>query len=152
DLKPRGIEPPRSDWTRTCAEQKQDPDPDPTKIPAQILFDAKENVVRENVVEGSRLADLGVGAVGVDPATLGNCFDGNTYTTTRPAQIETLAPCTGTGRGDWTVDVLDVASWLTEVPPPSVDYQTATFVPGPQENMPDAATAPARPAVDVPPA
>ena len=90
--------------------------------------------------------------------TLENCFADNTFTTSSPSDLEALAPCVdgkpgeGSG-GDWTANPLDVASWPTEVAtrPSAVPYEQAELPPlEPQENMPDAATAPAAPATDMP--
>ena len=84
-------------------------------------------------------------------STLGNCFSDNTFTSSAPNKIETLAPCDATGTGDWKDGEYNVAAWLGETHPPSVDWKIATLPPlQPQTNMPDAATAPAHPATDVP--
>jgi hypothetical protein len=95
------------------------------------------------------VADLGAGTVGADIATLGNCFSNNEFAVTAPRMLEALAPCDGTGSGDWNDGALELGSWLTEEHPPSTDYKTSPEPP-PQENMPDAATAGPRPATDVP--
>jgi hypothetical protein len=147
---PRDDVPPDADLKRPCEEARNDPTPDPASLPAAVVWQPKANRVLANVVEDSRVADLAVGTVGVDIASLDNCFAGNQFATTAPTALEGLAPCEGTGTGDWTDGPLDVASWLTEEHPPSADYQTGPEPP-PQPNMPDAATAPARPATDVPP-
>ena len=77
------------------------------------------------------------------PATTSRCRRRPTSRRSRRARA--------TGSGDWTVDALDVASWLSEERPPSVDYEDADLPElRPQENMPDAATAPAEPATDMP--
>src|SRR5690606_1966188 len=103
-----------------------------------------------NVVEASRLADLAVGSL-EDVSALGNCFADNTFSTSAPQEVETLAPCEGEGRGDWSAGALDLVALIAAEHPPSGDYKT-TPVPEPQENMPDAETAPARPAGGPPPA
>lgn len=142
--------PPREEWTRTCAETLNDPVPDPATVPDVVLWDSLDNQVRDNVLEDNRVADIAVGSADNNEATLGNCFSGNTHTSSAPLALETLAPCEGTGSGDWTAGGLNVITWLAEVHPPSADYKTSSpEYPG-QENMPDAATAPARPATDVP--
>ena len=69
-----------------------------------------------------------------------------------PSSLEQLAPCTGSGSGDWTAGAFDITTWLVEEHPPSADYRTASPVPPAQPVMPDAASAPARPATDMPPA
>lgn len=142
--------PPREEWDIPCEETKDDV---PAEVVGPILWDSQDNVVRDNVLEDNRVADLGVGVADGDGSTLGNCFSGNTFTVSAPQDLETLAPCEGTGSGDWTLGALDVLSWLVdaETAPPSVDYREAVLPERPVlENMPDAATAPARPAVDVP--
>jgi hypothetical protein len=63
--------------------------------------------------------------------------------------LEDLAPCDGTGSGDWTDSALDLPSWLTEEHPPSRPYQDSPEPPD-QPNMPDAESSAPRPAVDVP--
>jgi hypothetical protein len=107
-----------------------------------------------NVVSDSRAADLAVASAGGDVSTFGNCWSGNTFATSAPAEIETLAPCGAASlTSGWDQGALNVAEWLVEAEtrPASVPYDEApTPEPGPQENMPDAATAPARPATDVP--
>ena len=83
-------------------------------------------------------------------AELGNCFAGNTFATSAPLDVEALAPCEGEGSGgDWSAGALDLLALMTAVQPPSGDYK-ATPVPGPQPTMPDAESAPARPATDLP--
>ena len=146
---PRDTVPPNEELKRPCAEARNDPTPEPTSLPDSVLWQPKANRVATNVVEDSRVADLAVGSVGVDVASLANCFAGNQFTTTAPRALEGLAPCEGRGSGNWDDGALDLASWLTEEHPPSGDYKTSPEPP-PQPNMPDAATAPARPAIDVP--
>jgi Right handed beta helix region len=143
--------PPPTDDERPCAEARSDTPAAPATIPNPLFWNSRDNRVVGNVVEGSGQADIGVRAVDVDTATLGNCFSGNTFGTTAPAQLEALAPCDGEASGgDWTVGELDVISWLDDVAPPSADYKTSP-VPAAQENMPDAETAPANPATGMPP-
>jgi hypothetical protein len=147
--------PTEEEWDTSCAVAKDEPVA--AQIPDSLLWDAYDNIVRGNVLSDNRTADLGVGSAGGDLSTFGNCWSGNSFSTSRPAGLETLAPCDGdvvTGDG-WTIDPLDVVSWLAELDsrPPSVDWKTAPLPPlEDQAEMPDAATAPARPATDVPPA
>ncbi len=145
------VPPPDSALDRPCEETKNDPLPDPESVPDLVLWDSKRNTVRDNVIEDSRLADLLVASVGTELSSLGHCFERNTLTTSAPSAIETLAPCEGVGSGDWALGALDITSWLVEEHPPSADYRTSTPVPPAQPTMPDAATAPARPATDMPP-
>ena len=146
--------PPADEIDRACADSRNDPVN--TAPPGSLLWEARDNVVEGNVLSDNRTADLAVGSAG-DPSTLGNCWADNEYTTSSPNDLEALAPCVdgapGQGSGDWTANPLDVASWLSEVPdrPPAVPYDQANLPPlQPQENMPDAATAPAEPATDMP--
>ncbi|MTA14285.1 MAG: hypothetical protein F2534_16920 [Actinobacteria bacterium] len=143
--------PTRDEWEIDCATQKQQA---PTEPDGALLWDSFENRVIGNVVSDSRSADLAVASAGSDISTFGNCFSGNTFGTTAPTDLERLAPCDGAVAGSgWDVGVLNVVEWLVEAEtrPPAQPYETApTPEPGPQENMPDAATAPASPATNVP--
>jgi len=135
-------------WDQPCAETLDDPLPDPADVPDAVLWDSHGNSVEGNVLEDNRAADIAADSAGTDISTLGNCFSNNTFSTSAPTDLEPLAPCSGTGSGDWTAGVLNVASWLGETRPPSADYQTSSPKPQEQEqdNMPDAETAPANPA------
>lgn len=160
------LAPDRSEWTKPC---EQNPAPDVPPISDEdcvavdgllegcvVIWNPFDNQVIDNVVEDSRVADLAVGTedllgTGETTDTLGNCFAGNTFAVTAPASLETLAPCEGTGSGDWSAGKLDLLGLLgspAEAPPEDA-YKT-TPEPEDQPNMPDAATAPARPATDVP--
>lgn len=144
--------PPAEDtWERPCEETK-DELPTTEEIPPLIFWHPEGNVVRGNVVSNSGLADLGVGTVDAEVSSLGNCFEGNTFTTTAPIDLEKLAPCDGEPSAtDWANGAFDLLTLLASDKPPSVNYDSApTPEPPLQENMPDAATAPARPATDVP--
>jgi len=144
--------PAESDWDTTCAESK-------TKMPVvpegAVLWDSQDNVVRGNVLEDNRVADLAVGSAGTNLWELGNCFEDNVFTTTAPTNLVTLSPCSGLeADGDWLTGDLNVISWLVdaETAPPSADWKTANLPERPiLENMPDAAGAPAVPASAVPP-
>ena len=115
-----------------------------------LVWEAFGNSVTGNAVSDSRVADLAVGALG-DGAALGNCFSDNDFATSAPADLESLAPCDGEGEGDWTVDPLDLGALVAAEQPPSVDYEVAELPELPElDNMPDAATAPPAPAVDMP--
>jgi hypothetical protein len=119
-----------------------------------LLWDSHENVVTDNVVEDSRLADLGFGSITADGTSLGNCFSGNTFTSSAPTDLEALAPCEGEGEGDWTAGAPDLGALIAaaEEFPPSVNYEQAELPELPEvENMPDAQTAPAAPATGMPP-
>jgi hypothetical protein len=131
----------QSTYPATCAEQEKQPKP--TKVPDTVLWSAKKNTVKDNVVSGSGLADL---ATADGDASPGNCFAGNTFKTTAPADLETLEPCGGAkGSGDFTKGALDLAALVARHTNPSGDYKTQPKPPD-QPNMPDAATAPGSPA------
>ncbi|MUH50631.1 MAG: hypothetical protein F2789_05405 [Actinobacteria bacterium] len=148
---PNDAAPTPDKWTRTCAETLNDPVPDAATVPDAVLWDSQNNRVIGNVLENNRIADLAVDSVGTALEALGNCFSGNTFTTSAPIDLEKLKPCDATGNGgDWTKGILDVITWLAETHPPSTDYKTSSPEPPSQMNMPDAATAPAHPATDVP--
>ncbi len=138
------------EWAVTCDEQKKQP----VVVPdGALLWDSYENVVRDNIVSNSGEADIAVASAGGDVSTFANCFADNTWSTSAPLELEALAPCDGEGSGDWAAGDLGVARWLTEQAglPPEVPWQDAPLPElGPHDNMPDAATAPARPATDVP--
>lgn len=139
------------EWDRPCEETKNDPAPE--NAPDLVVWDAQQNMVMDNVVSESGAADIAVASLG-DLSVLGNCFAGNDFSTSAPVELETLAPCEGTGSGDWTAGAINIAQWLVdaETAPPSVPYEDAVLPPlEPQEQMPDAATAPAAPAVNMPP-
>lgn len=147
------VVPPQEDWERPCAETRDDPLPERSEEElALVLWDPVGNVIRDNVVSGSGLADLALGSLQDDLASLGNCFGGNTFETTAPAQLEALAPCEGDPTAtDWTTGALDLLELMAAERPPSIDYEEApTPEPPAQPNMPDAETAPPRPATNVP--
>ncbi|GDX25709.1 hypothetical protein LBMAG12_00830 [Actinomycetes bacterium] len=136
--------PEKSAWDMTCAESKK---LTPVQPGGGILWDSQDNTVRNNVLEDNRRADIAVGSAGTDLWTLGNCFEGNTYTTSAPTNLEALSPCGTplTADGDWVTGDLQVITWLVdaETAPPSVDWKIATLPKMPVfDSMPDAATAP----------
>ena len=143
--------PDAKDWNRTCADTANDPVPDPATVPSAVLWDSFNNRITNNVLADNRVADIAVDSAGTELASLGNCFSGNEITSSAPTDLELLAPCDGAGNGgDWTKGILNVITWLDEKHPPSQDYKTSSPEPTDQVTMPDAATAPARPATDVP--
>ena len=146
--------PAKSAWDMSCADSKK---LTPVQPAGGILWDSQDNTVRNNVLEDNRRADIAVGSAGTDLWTLGNCFEGNTFTTSAPLDLETLAPC-GTplskDTGDWAAGDLMVISWLDDQAkaPPSVDWKIATLPDMPVfDSMPDAATAPGVVASATPP-
>ena len=140
--------PTRDEWEIECAEQRTQPPA--ADIPETLLWESFENRVVDNVLGDNRTADLVVAGVSVPSADLGNCFAGNEFSTTAPTGLQELAPCDGDGSGgDWEAGALNVLAWFDEVGnrPPAVDYEDAKLPRKPVlDNMPDAATAPARPA------
>ena len=146
---PNDVPPEGENLTTPCSETKDAPLPDPASVPDSVLWDAMGNRVEGNDVSGSGLADLAYGSLTAADQSLGNCFAGNQFTTSAPNAIEALMPCTGDSSGAWTDGALDLAALIASERPPSGDYKTQP-VPPAQENMPDATTAPAMPATDVP--
>lgn len=147
--------PPRDEWGLTCAESKALD----VEIPSEaLLWDSFDNVVRDNVLENNRRADIAVGSAGTDLWTLGNCFSGNQHTTSAPVSLESLASCGSelSADGDWITGDLNVITWIVEAEsaPPSVDYREAPLpeMPSDLPGMSEAATAPAVPASTAPPA
>jgi hypothetical protein len=123
------------------------------ELPDSVLWPSQDNRVVGNVVEGSRLADIGVSDLGLSPTPDGgNCFSGNTAGSTAPVDLESLAPCDGTpATVGWDVGTLDVGQLIARDKPDPVDYREVDLPdPGEQPEMPDAATAPARPQVGPP--
>jgi plastocyanin len=119
---------------------------DPDNPKAQN-FDARDNTIRDNVVRDNRAADLALVTSIEDPDDAGgNCFENNTYSTSLPADIETLAPCDGNASA-FTTDVGRFLSLLGAEKPAPADYKTVPLPdPGEQPQMPKAATAKAEPA------
>jgi hypothetical protein len=143
-------QPAEDEWERSCEETKQDPvNMEPPDI---SLWNPLNNTVTGNAVSESGVADLTIASVDTDLSTLGNCFAGNEFTTSAPEDLEALAPCEGEGAGDWAAGALDLVPWIQEAqnapPPPSYDTAPTPDL-EPQENMPDAETAPAEPADDI---
>jgi hypothetical protein len=153
------VPPPKEQWDSPCSEVRDRVVP---PIPADqckevpgllkacaVLWNPFENRVQGNVVENSKVADIAVATAdlfgtGVDTKSLGNCFSDNTFTVSAPADVEALAPCNGTPTSDaWTTGELDLLGLLGQPAekPPKDSYKT-TPEPGPQENMPNATTAP----------
>jgi hypothetical protein len=149
---PNDDQPTPEEWALSCDEQKQLDIVIPDEA---LLWDSIGNQVVDNWVTNSGEADLAVASVGVDLSTLLNCWAGNTFETSAPLSVETLSPCFDAAdpAGDWTAGDLGVVRWLVEQDtlPPEVRWQEAVLPElGAHDNMPDAATAPARPATDVP--
>jgi plastocyanin len=109
------------------------PNPDTT------LWVSNGNRVEDNLVTKSAIGDLA--SAGGD----GNCFVGNTFTTSKPADIEQTMPCSGTGIP--AADPFDIGPFLEAKKPPSIDYRKAKTPPPPKlPGMKHATTAKAQPA------
>ena len=161
------LAPDPSQWKNTCAEARATTVPPiaPEDCKAvegllagcAVMWNSAENRVVGNAVDASRVADLAVASVdllgsGVTTESLRNCFSGNTFATTAPAQLELLAPCDAPANaGDWSAGALDLLGLFgSPAAAPSKDAYKTTPEPGPQPDMANAATAPARPAIDLP--
>jgi hypothetical protein len=144
------VVPPESELETPCEETRDDELPEESEIPDIVLWNATGNSIIGNDVSGSGLADLASGTIPLDDesattAELDNCFSDNVFETSAPADLEGLAPCEGDGNGgDFEKDGLDLLVLINEqAPAPPKDTYKSTPEPEAQENMPDAATAPA---------
>ena len=116
----------------------------PFRDPGLPPFEAIGNKVRDNVIRNTGadgLGDLVLWMNDSSKGTNGNCFAGNTFERSFPADIETVAPCEGTG----STGLPDIDLDKLSPGPAGVDYKTMAAPPA-QPNMPDAATAPPQPA------
>ena len=140
------------EWSTPCAEQKN-----------QVAGDAERRPALERVRERGHRQRRQRQPRGRPRRRLGRRGHLDASATASPttsspprrrSTSQALAPCDGTGSGgDWTAGDLNVARWIGETAslPGEVDWKTAPLPElGAHENMPDPATAPARPATDVP--
>ncbi len=109
------------------------------------VWPSRGNRVVGNVIERSGLDDLGIIVPVSDD---GNCFSGNVFRTTAPADLEQLKPCQGVGVGDPAAGALDLARFLGATHPPGKPYRRTPRPPR-QPTMAHAKTAPPRPATEV---
>lgn len=106
------------------------------------LWLTSDTRVEGNVVRASGQADLVLGA----PATGGDCFTGNVYTTSLPVGVEALASCDGAirtasfGATAPTIDLLTRVLAAIGGNGTDGDWRTSP-APPPQPTMPDARTA-----------
>jgi len=147
DEKPKDVLPTGDALTVPCSEARQVPRADKASLPEASYFEPLDNTVKGNVVSGSGLYDLVYGSLAAADKPQGNCFEGNTYTTSAPADIQTVMACTNPS-GEFTGQINLLEAFASPTPP-SGDYKTQPEPPA-QPNMPDAATAPGMPAVNVP--
>lgn len=110
--------------------------------PFGTMFIPHGNQVINNISKGAETyGDLVLGLLDSSEGTLGNCFAGNEFTTSRPVDLEKIAPCGGQGTTGF--ETLDINALLPG--PEGVDYKSIPAPPD-QPSMPDAATAPPVPA------
>jgi hypothetical protein len=96
-------------------------------------FFPEGNRVEANVLGGNGTDLVYTLATGQTGAR-GNCFVGNTFTTSSPPDIEAALPCSPTAAGG-------PGPFTQQSAPPGLDYRKMA-APPPQPSMPDAATAP----------
>ncbi len=102
-------------------------------------FDPIANRIEGNVVTGNG-TDLYFEVLPGMVATFDNCFSGNEFGTSLPADVEQVLPC------DAPAGPVVPASLNQPEPPPDVDYR-AVVAPGPQPSMPgDVGSVPSSPA------
>src|SRR5262249_40424761 len=123
------VPPPKSQWADACQEHHT-PGPGVPKSQCQkiavigpgcvVLWNSEDNKVEDNDISASGLVDMGEATIdlthsGVTTEKLGNCFSGNQYKTSSPANIEALAPCAGHPTStDWTKNTLDLIALLAD--------------------------------------
>ena len=122
-------------------------------MPSTVLWPSTDNRVIGNSIADSRLVDLGMNMVGTTKTPDGgNCFSDNVAATESPTNLQQKAPCGSPASGDFAEGSFDVAPLIARAKPPTVLYKEVVLPdPGPQANMPDAATAKARPQRSAPP-
>jgi plastocyanin len=114
----------------------------------RTFWPTSDNVVRDNRVSGSGIADLVLSG----PAAGGDCFDGNTYSTSLPAALEWQFGCSSPlrrlGGGNLGTTVASFALYVDAMDGrfPHGNWRTAP-APGAQPQMPGAELAPPDPAV-----
>ncbi len=110
----------------------------------QNFWLASGNVIEQNIVRGSGIADLAMGS----PIGANNCFSNNQAGTTLPPLLELTHPCgsplTLSGGGDLSVTIHMLAQFMNATGPNfhSPDYRTFAAPPA-QTNMPDVNAPPA---------
>ena len=146
---PKDDIPTGDELTIPCSEARNLPLAAKDTLPGTLLWDAVGNRVEDNAVSASGIADLAFGTLTGADDPLGNCFSGNTFSSSAPAAIEENMPCAERGQMlPWT-DPLDLVALIASARPDSGDYKVQP-VPPAQPNMPDAASAPGQPAVGFP--
>src|SRR5262245_53264426 len=105
-------------------------------------YEVMRTKVVDNIVERSGHADLTLVFTAADE---GNCFAGNTFTTSAPTEIEQRLPCTGPVNSDMTAGAVDPNSLLNRKEPKGKPFSEQP-VPPKQPNMPNAKKAKVVPA------
>jgi hypothetical protein len=110
-----------------------------------------DNVVRDNIIEGSTLdADIMIAMQDISQGALGNCAEGNTLGASEPADIQTVLPC----GGEDTATLLPLDDLLAKFNIEPFEPPSYEDIPAPElnfENMPgDPVTTHPAPAIDVP--
>lgn len=126
-----------------CVEDAQAaPEDVQAELPNPLLWPATGNEVVDNVVTGSGEWDI----VFISNVDGENCVQGNEAEVVSPADADDVMPCGGPFL-EYDAETGRFLEIVEEEKPPSVDYEDVDLPdPGELENMPDAATAPARPA------
>ena len=139
--------PAEEDWTTGCVEDAvAASDEVIAELDNPLLWESYDNRVAENVVSGSD--EWNIVLLTLSGEAQGNCFTDNEVGdgVTAPPDIDTAISCDGADQtyAPETARFLEIVSIDHPEPP---DFQTVDLPdPGPQENMPDAADAPAEPA------
>jgi plastocyanin len=106
-------------------------------ISTNKVYESTGNKVTNNIVRGSGIADIAVvkfPSTTTASAASNNCFSGNKFKTSKPEAIEKVAPCSGSGTGDFST-AIDASPFLdTSKNPTPTPYQQ-TPVPKKQPNM-----------------
>lgn len=137
--------PDEADWPTECVEDAvAAPEEEMEGVDNPLLWESSGNSVVGNVVSGSGEWDLVL--LTLSGEADGNCFADNEATgTVAPPEIETVLPCDGTPQS-YSPELARFLEIVDGDRPPAVPYQEVELPdPGPQENMPDAETAPAVP-------
>lgn len=100
-----------------------------------ILTDLDDYPPENNRIEGNLLADNGADlawSVAAGAKAAGNCFTGNTFAASLPADIERVLPCDGSAPAAGTPSL-----FRSPAAPPDANYKTLPAPPA-QPSMPDA--------------
>ena len=148
--------PAEDEWTQTCADQREQPLAD--EIPEQLLWEPYDNTIqRQRRSVTAAWPTSASKSVSEPTGGLGNCFSGNEHHLVRAGRARNARPvrrrCRASRRCGVVGRTIERAQLArdAESAPPSVDYEIAELPPIPDlDDMPEAATAPAEPATDMP--